>query len=60
MSAARTLAAQFAELSGDLLDDPDETITFDRVVHRAVETVPGCTMAGIMLRVRRRRRPTWR
>ncbi|ABL81434.1 MULTISPECIES: GAF and ANTAR domain-containing protein [unclassified Nocardioides] len=55
MSGPRTLAAQFAELSGDLLSDPDETVTFERVVQRAVETIPACTMAGIMLRVRRGR-----
>jgi transcriptional regulator with GAF, ATPase, and Fis domain len=53
MSRAHSLAARFAELSGDLLSDPDEAVTFDRVVHCAVETIPGCTMAGIMLCTRR-------
>jgi transcriptional regulator with GAF, ATPase, and Fis domain len=51
----RTLAAQFAELSGELLSDPDEAVTFDRVARRAVETIPGCSMAGVMLRTRRGR-----
>jgi transcriptional regulator with GAF, ATPase, and Fis domain len=55
MTEDRGLAARFAELSGDLLSDPDEAVTFGRVAEKAVETIPGCTMAGIMLRRRRGR-----
>ena len=49
------MAAQFAEISGDLLGHPDEAVTFERVARRAVETIPECSMAGIMLRTRRGR-----
>jgi transcriptional regulator with GAF, ATPase, and Fis domain len=55
MTEDRALAAKFALISGELLRDPDEAVTFDRVAQRAVQIVPGCTMAGIMLRTRRRR-----
>jgi GAF domain-containing protein len=52
------LAARFAELSGELLSSGDEEITFDSVVKRAVEMVPGCRHAGITLRKRRGRADT--
>jgi transcriptional regulator with GAF, ATPase, and Fis domain len=55
MTEGPALAARFAAISGDLLSELDETVTFDRVARRAVEAVPGCTMAGIMLRKRRGR-----
>lgn len=55
MTEDHALAAYFAELSGDLLNAPDEAVTFDRVAEGAVATVPGCTMAGVMLRKRRGR-----
>lgn len=53
MSEDRMLAARFAELSGDLLSVPDEAVTFDRVARKAVEVIPGCSMAGVTLRRRR-------
>jgi transcriptional regulator with GAF, ATPase, and Fis domain len=55
VTESHALAAQFAEISGDLMSDTDEAVTFDRVVQRAVKTIPDCTMAGIMLRRRRGR-----
>ena len=58
MSGEHGLAARFAELSGDLLSADSEDITFDTVVARATEMVPGCVHAGITLRRRRGRAET--
>lgn len=52
------LASRFAELSGNLLNESDEETTFDSVVKRALEMVPGCAHAGITLRTRRGRAAT--
>lgn len=58
MSDERRLSARFAELSGDLLSEPDEDLTFEAVVKRATEMIPGCSDAGITLRRRRGRTET--
>lgn len=52
------LAARFAQLSGELLGETSEELTFDAVAKRAVSTVPGCAHAGITLRRRRGRAET--
>ena len=49
------LAAYFAELSGELSSSTDEPLTFQRVVDRAKEVVPGCDHCGLHLRTRRGR-----
>ena len=54
----RALAAEFAALSGSLLSEPSEELTFDAVVKGATEMVPGCVHAGITLRRRRARAET--
>ncbi len=43
-------AAFFARISKGLLGDPSTPVTFQRVVDRALEVVPGCEAAGITLR----------
>lgn len=43
-------AALFARISEGLLGDPSTPLTFQRVVERAREVVPGCEAAGITLR----------
>jgi transcriptional regulator with GAF, ATPase, and Fis domain len=48
-------ARAFAELARDLTANPDEAVTFEEVVKRAMEVVPGCRHAGITLRGRRGR-----
>lgn len=53
MTDERRLAARFAEISSDLLGAQDEGLTFDAVVRRAVEVVPGCDACSITLRRRR-------
>lgn len=50
-------AAYFAQVAEDLLADPGK-LTFDRVVHRAVEVVPPADHSGITLRQRRGRAET--
>ncbi len=50
-------AAYFAQVAEDLLADPGK-LTFDRVVHRAVEVVPPADHCGITLRQRRGRAET--
>ena len=45
-------AALFARISEGLLGDPSTPLTFQRVVERAREVVPGCEGAGITLRGR--------
>ncbi len=49
------LAAYFAELSGELSSSTEEPLTFQRVVDRAREVVPGCDHCGLHLRTRRGR-----
>lgn len=46
------MASVFAELSGELFTS-DGTLTFQRVVDRAVDVVPGCDHCGLHLRKRR-------
>lgn len=58
MTDQRRLAAYFAELSEELLSTTEEPLTFQKVVHRAVEVIPGCDHAGITLRKRRGRAET--
>lgn len=53
MSDVQRLAAFFAQLSDDLHTTSSEPLTFEKVVKRAVETVPGCDHASITLRGRR-------
>jgi GAF domain-containing protein len=48
-------ARAFAEMARDLSAQPDEAVTFDQVVKRALEVVPGCRHAGVTLRARRGR-----
>jgi GAF domain-containing protein len=48
-------ARAFAELARELAAQPDEVVTFEQVVKRALEVVPGCTRAGVTLRTRRGR-----
>jgi GAF domain-containing protein len=47
------MATLFAELSEELSSTPDGPLTFQRVVDRAVEVVPGCDHCGLHLRKRR-------
>jgi GAF domain-containing protein len=54
----RRLAARFAEVSSGLLSESSEDLTFDAVVQRAVELVPGCDASSITLRRRRGRAET--
>jgi transcriptional regulator with GAF, ATPase, and Fis domain len=49
-------ARAFALIAQELMSDPQgEEVTFDTVVKRALEVVPGCDHAGITLRARRGR-----
>ena len=54
MSESQDLAAFFAELSEELHSDVSEPLTFEKVVKRAVATIPGCDHASITLRRRGR------
>lgn len=58
MTEARRLAALFARVSTDLLSEATEDLTFEAVVRRAAEVVPGCDVASITLRRRRGRAET--
>ncbi|MDQ4055387.1 MAG: GAF and ANTAR domain-containing protein [Actinomycetota bacterium] len=49
------MATLFAELSEELSGTPDGPLTFQRVVDRALEVVPGCDHCGLHLRKRRGR-----
>jgi GAF domain-containing protein len=53
MDADIRMAALFAELSEELSSAPDGDLTFQRVVDRALEVVPGCDHCGLHLRKRR-------
>jgi GAF domain-containing protein len=53
MEADIRIAALFAELSEELSGDPDMPLTFQRVVDRALEVVPGCDHCGLHLRKRK-------
>ena len=49
-------ARAFAHIAQELMGDPQaEEVTFDTIVKRALEVVPGCDHAGITLRARRGR-----
>ena len=48
-------AAFFAKVSRELLNEPEEQITFQRVALLAVEAVPACDWSGVSLRRRRGR-----
>jgi GAF domain-containing protein len=50
MDADIRMAALFAELSEELSSDLDGPLTFQRVVDRALEVVPGCDHCGLHLR----------
>lgn len=50
MSADRLDARLFARVTQDLLAEPEEELTLQRVVDLAVQMVPGCDFAGISLR----------
>ncbi len=50
----RTYAAYFARISEGLLSSGDEPVTFERVVRRAVQIVPGCDEGAITVARRRR------
>jgi GAF domain-containing protein len=52
MDAEYRMAALFAELNEELSGNPNE-LTFQRVVDRALEVVPGCDHCGLHLRIRR-------
>lgn len=58
MSESQDLAAFFAGLSEELHGDISEPLTFEKVIKRAVETIPGCDHASITLRGRRGRAET--
>lgn len=58
MTDERRLAAWFAQLSTDLMSEGSEDLTFEAVVRRAVEVVPGCDLASVTLRKRRGRAET--
>jgi GAF domain-containing protein len=47
------MASVFAELSEELFSNPEGPLTFQRVVDRALEVVPGCDHCGLHLRKRR-------
>ncbi len=53
MGADIRLAALFADLSGELSSNLDGPLTFQRVVDRALEVVPGCDHCGLHLRKRK-------
>ena len=48
-------AAYFAELSRELLDQPEESATLHKIAELSVEAVPACEWTGISLRRRRGR-----
>ncbi|MFC7496110.1 MULTISPECIES: GAF domain-containing protein [unclassified Nocardioides] len=58
MTDDRRLAERFAELSTALTAETREDVTFDILVRRAVEVIPGCDAASVTLRKRRGRAET--
>ena len=48
-------AAFFAEVSRELLAEPEENSTLHKIAERSVDTVPACDWSGIFLRRRRGR-----
>jgi len=58
MTDRSQLAARFAEVSSDLLATSAEDLTFQTVVKRAAEVIPGCDAASITLLGRRGRATT--
>ncbi len=58
MTDDHRLAAWFAQVSTELLSETTEGLTFEAVVRRAVEVVPGCDGASVTLRKRRGRAET--
>lgn len=53
MEDTARLAAYFARVSRDLMAGSEDELTFERIVHRAVEVIPACDFVGITLRQRR-------
>ncbi len=51
----RAAAVFFARVSRDLMQEPAESLTVQRIAERAVQIVPGCDHCGISLRRRRHR-----
>jgi GAF domain-containing protein len=49
------VAAYFALMSRELLEEPEESTILPRIVERAVDAVPACDWSGILLRRRRGR-----
>ena len=48
---ARTaMGRSFAQVLGELAEDPEEQPALERIVHQAVEAVPGCDYCGVSLR----------
>src|SRR3954453_8733273 len=58
MENKQDAAALFARISKDLMQEQEESTTFERVARRAVEVVPACDHAGITMRERRHRTAT--
>ncbi len=52
MDNGEDLAAFFARVSRELLGDPDESVTLQRIADRAVDIVPACDWSGISRRRR--------
>ncbi|MBD8870893.1 GAF and ANTAR domain-containing protein [Nocardioides donggukensis] len=55
MGEGLELAELLAEVSRDLGREAVESVTFERVAHRALDVVPACEKAGVAVRKRRRR-----
>ncbi|MDF1606242.1 GAF and ANTAR domain-containing protein [Nocardioides sp. YIM 152315] len=55
MTDERRLAERFAALSTDLSSETREDVTFELIVRRAVEVIPGCDVSSMTLRKRRGR-----
>lgn len=55
MNSSAEVAAYFARLSRDLLTGPEGTLSFQRIVERAVEVIPPCDFVSMTMRRRRGR-----
>ena len=55
MDIGADAAAFFARLSRELLEEPEELVTLQRIAERAVDVVPACDWSAISLRRRRGR-----